>query len=103
MRLEEDGSIPVAVFETVVRQDKTRSGSTLSARASAVVDGSPARDLPDSADSPTVVSIQGLDLDLRSEGGFVEIAEREGRFEIRVACSPDFAVTASAEVLTKST
>ena len=99
VRLEYDGGNPVAVFETVVGQDKTRSGFKLQVTANAVIDGSPARKISESTDSPAVKSIQGLDTNLRADGECLEIAGREGRFEIRIPCSPDFAVSASAKVL----
>ena len=98
-RLEGEPNEPVAVFETVVRQDARQSGIALRAFSAVAVDGAPAGGMESVGLQPAVVGIKGPTTELSSDGGQVAIKGSEGRFEIRVRCPPDCAVTVEAKVL----
>ena len=98
-RLEGQPDEPVAVFETEVRQDDRKSGSILRTRPAVAVDGVPTQGLESIGLQPKVASIAGPTPELSSNGGQVALGGNEGRFEIRVRCPPDSAVTLEAEVL----
>ena len=99
VRLEGEPDEPVAVFETVVRQDERRSGVALQATPAVAIDGARAGNMDSVGLQPVVVSIKGPTTELSSDGGQVTIDGDEGRFEIRVGCPPDCAVTVEARVL----
>ena len=98
-RLEGEPDGPVAVFETVVHQDPRQSGIALHATPSVVIDGAPAGGMESIGLAPAIVGIKGPTAELSSNGGQVAINGNEGRFEIRVRCPPDCAVTVTAKVL----
>ena len=100
-RLEADPDGPVAVFQTMVFQDSSRSGALLKATSVVAVEGAPVvrTETKKIGLEPTVVGITGPTTELSGSGTLVEINGNEGRFEIRVRCPPDCAVTVAAEVL----
>ena len=98
-RLELSDAGTVAVFSTEVRQDTTRSGSSLAARAAVAIDGSSASHLDAGIQQPTVVAIGSADGVLSATGNSLALAGKEGTFEIRVLVPQDCAVTVKADVL----
>lgn len=97
-RLELDEGAPVAVFETVVRQDRAGSGAVLVCEASWAADGGALR--TDDADMarPRIISIRSTDGSLEAPGRRLTIAGAEGAFEIRVRMSAEAAVTVDARL-----
>ncbi|MDE0102150.1 MAG: hypothetical protein OXN89_07210 [Bryobacterales bacterium] len=100
-RLEGERDEPVAVFETMVRQDSRQSGTVLRATATVAVEGAaaPSAGMQDMGLEPAVVGIKGPTAELSGNGGQLAINGSEGRFEIRVRFPPDCAVTVEAKVL----
>ena len=97
-RLEGGPHERVAVFETEVRQDARKSGVYLRAQAAVAMDGVAARETESIGLRPVVVGIKGPTAELSRDSDQVAINGNEGRFEIRVRCPPDCAVTLEAEV-----
>ena len=89
----------MAVFETVVLQDPRQSGIALKATPAVAVDGALAGGMESIGLKPAIVGIKGPTTELSSNGGQVAINGNEGRFEIRVRCPPNCAVTVAAKVL----
>jgi len=98
--LELDGTTRLAVFSTEVVQDGRRSGKTLVASASVVVEGSELPLADSEVGRPAVLSLRSAD-GQTFPGNRLALDGREGSFEIRVAVPENCAITASAVVLTE--
>jgi hypothetical protein len=96
-RLSRSDGITLAVFTSDVTQDGARSGQFISAKAAIALDGSAAR-LDATIPMPEVLRIRAEDGSAASDGGRLDIAGAEGRFEIFVSVPGDCAVTVDAEL-----
>lgn len=101
-RLEMTDAGPAAVFSTEVRQDAHRGGSSLAVRAAVAIEGLSESRLERGIQQPIVLSIRSSDGDLSTRGDHLELAGHEGMFEIRILVSENCAVTAAANVLSRS-
>lgn len=100
IRLEMGSCGKVAVFETLVRQDRKRSGYQLSAQAAVCIDGGATQRNVQLVE-PSVLKICSVDGGPADKGSVLLLDRSEGRFEIHVLLSDDFAVTVNADVRTK--
>jgi len=98
-RLETGENGRTAVFLTEVTQDAVRGGARLIASASVAVEGASLGSAEDTVGRPDVLSVRRLDGEAEAGGGTLDLAGREGRFEIRVRLPEDCAVTADADVI----
>lgn len=98
-RLHREDGTTLAIFVTELRQDASRSGRILVARASVAMDGGASARLDESVEQPEVVRIRAADGSLTGTASTLAVDGTEGRFEILVRVPSDSAVTVDAQLL----